>query len=256
MGVARPDRRVPDRAEDRVARRDTVAGVDDATLERLLAEQRRYYRERAPEYDDWWFRRGGYALDPETAARWFADAQELEAALEAFEPRGDVLELAAGTGIWTRHLVRHADRVTAVDAVADVLELNRARTSGAADYVVADVFEWEPPRTFDVCFFGFWHSHVPSRHFRRFWEVVGRALKPEGRVFLVDNARLGDSRHLVSSTGEVARRRLSDGREFDIVKRFWKPGELERELAAIGWRLSVRVTANGFFMSGSGTKAG
>jgi hypothetical protein len=46
---------------------------------------------------------------------------------------------------------------------------------------------------------------------------------------VVDNARLGDSRHLVSSTGEVARRRLSDGREFDIVKRFWRPRELERE---------------------------
>ena len=91
--------------------------MDEATVDRLLAEQRRYYRERAPEYDDWWFRRGGYALDPETAARWFADVRELEAALEAFGPRGDVLELAAGTGIWTRHLLRHADRVTAVDAV-------------------------------------------------------------------------------------------------------------------------------------------
>src|SRR5919198_2373626 len=126
--------------------------MDEATVDRVLAEQRRYYRERAPEYDDWWFRRGGYALDTETAARWFADVRELEAALDAFRPRGDVLELAAGTGIWTRQLLRHADRVTAVDAVAEVLELNRARTSGAAEYVLADVFEWEPLREFDVCF--------------------------------------------------------------------------------------------------------
>ena len=74
--------------------------MDEATVERLLAEQRRYYRERAPEYDDWWFRRAGYALDTETAARWSAaDVRELESALEAFGPRGDVLELAAGTGI-------------------------------------------------------------------------------------------------------------------------------------------------------------
>ena len=237
------------------ARRDTFAAMDEATVERLLAEQRRYYRERAPEYDDWWFRRGGYALDSETAARWFADVRELEAALEAFGPRGDVLELAAGTGIWTQRLLRHADRVTAVDAVPEVLEVNRARTGGAAEYVLADVFEWEPPREFDVCFFGFWHSHVPSRHFDAFWQLVGRALKPEGRVFLVDNARLGDSRHLVSSTGEVARRRLSDGREFDIVKRFWEPAELERAVAAVGWRLSVRTTANGYFISASGAKA-
>ena len=229
--------------------------MDGAAVDGLLAEQRRYYRERAPEYDDWWFRRAGYALDAETEARWFADVRELEAALEAFGPHGDVLELAAGTGLWTRHLLRHADRVTAVDAVAEVLQLNRARTNGAADYVLADVFAWEPPRAFDVCFFGFWHSHVPSRHFEAFWRLVGRALKPEGRVFLVDNARLGDSRHLVSSTGEVARRRLSDGREFDIVKRFWEPGELEREVAGVGWRLNVRSTVNGYFIFASGTMA-
>jgi demethylmenaquinone methyltransferase/2-methoxy-6-polyprenyl-1,4-benzoquinol methylase len=228
--------------------------MDEATIDRLLAEQRRYYRERAREYDDWWFRRAGYALDAESEARWFADVRELEAELDAFGPRGDVLELAAGTGIWTRHLLRHADRVTAVDAVSEVLGLNHARTGGEADYVIADVFEWEPPRAFDVCFFGFWHSHVPSRHFEAFWRLVGCALKPEGRVFLVDNARLGDSSHLVSSSGEVARRRLSDGREFDIVKRFWEPRDLEREVAALGWRLSVCTTSNGYFISASGTR--
>jgi SAM-dependent methyltransferase len=108
--------------------------TDDATLERLLAEQQRYYRERAPEYDDWWYRRGAYAFDAEAAARWFADVRELEAAVDAFRPHGDVLELAAGTGIWTQRLLRHADRVTAVDAVPEVLELNRARTGGAAEY--------------------------------------------------------------------------------------------------------------------------
>src|SRR5919109_1842263 len=182
--------------------------------------------------------------------------RELEAALDVFGPRGDVLELAAGTGIWTRRLLQYADRVTAVDAVPEVLELNRTRTGGAAEYVLADVFAWEPPREFDVCFFGFWHSHVPSRHFEAFWQLVGRALKPAGRAFLVDNARLGDSRHLVSATGEVARRRLSDGREFDIVKRSWEPGELEREVAAVGWRLGVRTTANSYFIAASGTRSG
>jgi SAM-dependent methyltransferase len=228
--------------------------VDEGTVDGLLAEQRRYYRERAPEYDDWWFRRGDYELDAETAALWFADVRELEAAVAAFEPRGDVLELAAGTGIWTQRLLGHADRVTAVDAVPEVVELNRARTGGAADYVLADVFEWEPPREFDVCFFAFWHSHVPSRHFEAFWQLVGRALKPDGRVFLIDNARLGDPRHLVSSIGETARRRLSDGREFDIVKRWWEPGELEREVASVGWRLNVSTTTNGYFISASGTR--
>jgi SAM-dependent methyltransferase len=230
--------------------------MDEPAVERLLSEQRRYYSARAPEYDDWWFRRGRYRLDAESAAGWFADVAELEAQLERFAPRGDVLELGAGTGNWTRHLVRYADRVTAVDAVPEVLELNRAKLGAAVDYVLADAFAWEPPRAFDVCFLGFWLSHVPSTRFEAFWQLVDRALKPDGRVFLVDNANLGDPRHMVSASGEVVRRSLSDGREFDLVKRFWAPEALQRELAALGWQLSAGATANGNFVFASGRRAG
>ena len=87
----------------------------------LLAEQRRYYAARAPEYDDWWFRRGRFALDPEAEARWNADVGEVEAALARFGAHGDVLEIAAGTGLWTRHLAHTAERVVAVDANAETL---------------------------------------------------------------------------------------------------------------------------------------
>jgi hypothetical protein len=73
-------------------------------------------------------------------------------------------------------------------------------------------------------------------------------------VFLVDNAHLGDPRHTVGTSGEVMRRSLSDGREFEIVKRFWAPPELERELAALGWQLSVDETHNGHFVFGSGRR--
>jgi SAM-dependent methyltransferase len=227
--------------------------VDEPAVERLLSEQRRYYSARAPEYDDWWLRRARYSLDPEAAMAWFADVAELEAELERFEPRGDVLELAAGTGNWTRQLLRYADRVTALDAVPEVLELNRAKVGVGVDYVLADVFAWEPPRAFDACFFGFWLSHVPSGRFETFWQLVERALKPDGRVFLVDNAQLGDPRHTVSAGREVVRRSLSDGREFEILKRFWTPGELEHELAGLGWQLSAGTTRNGHFVYASGS---
>jgi demethylmenaquinone methyltransferase/2-methoxy-6-polyprenyl-1,4-benzoquinol methylase len=228
--------------------------VDEHAVDRLLSEQRRYYSARAHEYDDWWLRRGRYALDTEASERWFGDVAELEAELDRFAPRGDVLELAAGTGNWTRHLRRTADRVTAVDASAEVLELNRAKVGGAVDYVLADVFTWQPPRAFDVCFFGFWLSHVPSERLDAFWQLVDRALKPDGRLFLVDNARIGDPRHTVGAHGEIVRRNVSDGREFEIVKRIWAPAELERELVAVGWQLHAGATSNGHFVFGSGRR--
>ena len=217
----------------------------------LVAEQKRYYAERAPEYDDWWYRRGRYALDSDALARWQADAAEAEAALERFTSGGKALELAAGTGIWTRKLVRLADRVVAVDANAETLALN----TSAAELVRADVFEWEPAERFDLVFFSFWLSHVPAWRFDEFWSLVRAALTPRGRVFLVDSGA-GDTAYTgtAQSDGEETRS-LADGRTFRIVKRRWRPDELAERVRPLGFELDLHDTANGHFLYGGGVPA-
>ena len=214
----------------------------------VLREQKRYYAERAPEYDDWWYRRGRYELEPESLARWRADVAEAEAALDDFAPAGSVLELAAGTGIWTRRLVRLADRVVAVDANAETLALN----TSDAELVRADVFEWEPAERFDLVFFSFWLSHVPEELFDEFWSLVRAALAPGGRVFLVDSGA-GDAAHTgTDQAGGEETRSLADGRRFRIVKRRWRPDELAERVRPLGFGLALRDTANGQFLYGGG----
>ena len=215
----------------------------------VLGEQKRYYAERAPEYDDWWYRRGRYELEPDALARWQADTAEAEAALEAFVAGGTALELAAGTGIWTRKLVRLADRVVAVDANAETLALNTTE----AELVRADVFEWQPDERFDLVFFSFWLSHVPEERFAEFWALVRAALGPGGRVFLVDSGA-GDSAHTGIDQGHGEETRsLADGRTFRIVKRRWEPAELAERVRPLGFELELRDTANGHFLYGGGT---
>ncbi len=212
----------------------------------VLEQQREYYAARAPEYDDWWWRRGRYVLDAAREQRWLADVAEAEDRLRAFAPRGDVLELAAGTGIWTRKLVPLADRVVAVDANVETLALN----TPAAELVQADVFEWTPPAQFDVCFFSFWLSHVPEDRFDAFWALVRTALRPGGRVFLVDSSS-GDRAHTATGQeGELETRTVSDGRAFRIVKRRWAPGELAERVRPLGFDLDLAMTANGSFVLG------
>jgi demethylmenaquinone methyltransferase/2-methoxy-6-polyprenyl-1,4-benzoquinol methylase len=214
----------------------------------LLREQERYYAERAPEYDDWWYRRGRYELAPEALARWQADAAEAEEALEAFVSGGAVLELAAGTGIWTRKLVRLADRVVAVDANAETLALN---TPGA-ELLQADIFEWRPAERFDLVFFSFWLSHVPEERFDEFWALVRAALAPGGRVFLVDSGA-GDTAHTGTDQADWEETRsLADGRKFRIVKRRWAPHELAGRLLPLGFELDLHDTSNGHFLYGGG----
>ena len=209
----------------------------------LLGEQKRYYAERAPEYDDWWFRRGHYARDPERERRWLLDVAELEDRLRIFAPHGDVLELAAGTGIWTRRLVPAADRVVAVDANAETL----ARNTPAAELIQADIFEWRPAQRFDFVFFSFWLSHVPEARFDEFWALVRSALVPSGRVFLIDSGPRGDA-----SDDERQVRQLADGREFTIVKRYWSPEQLAKRVRRLGFELDLGLTASRHFLYGGG----
>ncbi len=227
--------------------------MDDAAL---LDEQRAYYRARAREYDEWWERTGRFDRGPDANARWFEEAGALRRALEAFDARGYVLELACGTGIWTERLADRAAHVVAVDASAEMLGINRARL-GAHDveYVQADLFEWTPPpAAFDACFFGFWLSHVPEARLARFWATVGEALRPGGRVFFLDSARTPRSTAadhvLPEAEDETLVRKLGDGREFRIVKRFYVPDELRERLAEMGWEADVRQTGE-FFIYGS-----
>jgi SAM-dependent methyltransferase len=234
--------------------------------EKLLAEQVAYYRARASEYDDWWERRRGYDLGEQVTRAWQADAALLRDALDRFAPRGQVLELAAGTGIWTGELLRHADGVLAVDASPEVLAINQAKHAGRpVDYVVADLFSWAPPRHFDVVCFAFWLSHVPAARWARFWALVDQALAPGGRVWFCDNAHpdhaathgpraYRDRVDRPEPAGERRQRRLQDGRAFQIVKRYWHRLELETELSTTGWHAEVRTTPWAFIF-GSASRA-
>ena len=226
--------------------------MDDA---RLLKDQIEYYRARASEYDEWFFRQGRYDRGPRHRAQWLAELAVVEGALRDELPAGSVLELACGTGLWTRHLAERHSRVVAVDASPEVIAINRERLkSDRVTYVVGDLFSWVPPRgQFDAVFFGFWLSHVPVAQFDALWMTVRAALKPEGRAFFVDSLLEPESTardHGPLDESGVVRRRLNDGREFNVVKVFYEPEELQRRLAERGWTGWVRSTGR-FFLYGS-----
>ena len=222
----------------------------------VLKEQQAYYRARAPEYDEWFQRLGRYDEGPESNRLWFAEVEEVRQALTLFGPRGDVLELASGTGWWTNELLKFADRVTAVDGSAEVLALNRERLGADARvrHVQSDIFAWVPDRSYDVVFFSFWLSHVPPGHFVAFWDRVRSALRSDGRVFFMDSLQRSVQPPHAGSTletdSQVAIRRLGDGREFRVVKIFYRPQILEQDLRALHWRAIVKQTPT-FFLYGS-----
>jgi demethylmenaquinone methyltransferase/2-methoxy-6-polyprenyl-1,4-benzoquinol methylase len=211
--------------------------------ERLLADQIAYYRAIANEYE-------GHAL-PE------GGGLEVAAALDAFRPTGDVLELACGPGAWTEILLRHAASVTAVDAAPEMIARARARVGEGETrvrFVQADLFAWRPDRRYDVVFFGFWLSHVPLDRFDPFWSFVGDCLGPGGRVFFVDDAHRTPDELIEGAASSTIQRRALDGTAYRAVKVPHQLAELEARLRRLGWDVAVKQTS-GLFYWGAGSRA-
>lgn len=227
-----------------------------ATEEPSLAEQLAYYGARAAEYDQWWHRQGRYDRGAEGNAGWFAEAKQLDVALENFRPNGDILELACGTGLRTKTLLPFADSIVAVDGSEEMLAIHSSQIdSPKVESAKVDLFNWIPDRQFDVVYFGFWLSHVPPEQFEPFWSNVHRALKPNGRVFFADSKRSANSvaldHKLPSENSIVHKRRLNDGREFQVYKTFHEPSALQRRLSDLGWNCKIGETKT-FFIHGQG----
>jgi 2-polyprenyl-3-methyl-5-hydroxy-6-metoxy-1,4-benzoquinol methylase len=216
----------------------------------LLREQIEYYRERASEYDQWFLRQGRYDRGEAHRQQWFSEVLEVEKALHAAKPSGDILELACGTGLWTQHLAPLANYLMAIDAAPEVILLNQQRVnSSVVEYIVADLFNWNPPQKFDFVFFGFWLSHVPMEKFTTFWEMVRKSLKPNGQVFFVDSLFNQESiatNHAPLHKQGYSERKLNDGRVYHVVKIFHEPTQLEQSLLNLGWTGSIHQTASDF----------
>jgi len=223
-----------------------------------LQEMKTYYRERAREYDEWFYRQGRYNRSPETNALWFTEVDEVFAALNAFHLIGDVLELAPGTGIWTEHLVRSAATITAVDASPEMIEINQAKVANdRVSYVLADLFSWQPGRRYDAVFFGFWLSHIPLEYLDTFLHSVSSTLRSNGKVFFVDGRRepmsTATDHDLPAQGSQVMTRILNDGRSFEVVKNFYDPAALVERCSRAGLVVTVRETAT-YFLYGYGTR--
>jgi trans-aconitate methyltransferase len=208
----------------------------DERGERIIGEQIAYYRARAEEYDETF----AGAHDP-----------ELVAALDAARPSGRVLELACGTGAWTRSLLRHpVASILAIDAAPEMLAIHRRRIRDSrVTRQQANLFYWSPPARYDFVTFAFWLSHVPPARFTSFFAMVRDAVAPGGRIFVVDQDERGQRFEEPSSDAEypTVARPLLDGTVMNAIKVYRSPDAFESSLAPLGWAIRSDRVDRGFF---------
>ncbi len=213
------------------------------------AATRAYYAARAPEYDDWYLRRGRYSHGPVHDAAWHAELDTAGRWLDELPMRGQIVELAAGTGWWSPLLAEKGE-LSLYDVNEAPLELARERLVAhglRAHLHLRDAWE-EPDRRVDGLFAGFWLSHVPRGRLDDFLRLARRWLKPGGTFGAIDSLPDPQSGAIdrVAPAADRSVRRLADGREFTIVKVFYRPRELHAALLRAGFA-EVAVTTTGRF---------
>ena len=207
-----------------------AAGHDVNVTNEVMAEQVDYYRRRADEYD-------ATAYGDVEAAR-----ERIARLVAQMRPRGRVLEIACGTGLWTQALAGAADTLLAIDAAPEAIAIARERVGPAdnVEFEVADVFSWTTRDRFDAVFFSAWLSHVPADRFKDFWLLLRSLLAEDGRVLFIDEHidERGKEAY-VAGADEIVERRLGDGSTYRVVKNFVDPQALQDRLRELGWDCRV-----------------
>ena len=210
-----------------------MSGVDrkpgPASTPAAEASMQAYYAARAPEYD-------AVYLKPERQG----DLRAIEQWLPPIFAGARVLEVACGTGYWTRVIAPVAAEVLALDSAPETMAIARLRVPAAhVRFVAGDAYAL--PRDagrFDAAFAGFWFSHVPIARRVEFLRGLNAMLGPGARVVLLDNCQVEGSSSPVSerdaegNTWQV--RRLGDGSMHRVLKNFPSEAELRSAVAGLG----------------------
>jgi len=247
-----------DAASAAVAAADHEPGEVPVATRDLGRDMIDYYEARAPEYDDWYLRRGRYERGAIHDAAWNAELDAAGRWLDGLPWSGEIVELAAGTGWWSPLLASRGE-LSLYDTSPAALDRARERLVAhglRAHLHVRDAWQ-EPDRQVDGLFLGFWLSHIPRMRLADFLTLSRRWLKPGGRIAFIDSLADPASGAVDHRTpaDDLAVRRLDDGSEFTIVKVFYSPADLTAALNDAGFGDADVGTTGRFFLLGTATAA-
>lgn len=198
--------------------------------DRLRQSMRRYYDERAADYEDAYVRGLGTASidDPALFQR---EAARL-GSIVARTVSGRVIDLACGTAYWLPHYAARATHVTLIDQSPRMLQETRAKiaTVGIGDHCMVregNVLDTPlDPHGYDTALVGFLLSHLTDEEVATLFARLRHTLAPGGSVLILDSA-WSPARAAVNAKVERQVRPLNDGTSFEIYKRYFDAGDID-----------------------------
>jgi SAM-dependent methyltransferase len=206
-----------------------------------------YYRDRAPEYDDF------YDI-PERQH----DLTRLKSWLCDHGRGRTILELAAGTGYWTEAAATVAKAIIATDYNPEMLAIAAKRSLGPHVLLrAADAFALpEFATTFDAGMAHMWWSHVAKERRQEFLSHFVSRLQPRAAILMIDQVFVEGRAGAVSREDQWGNlftlRTLKNGATYEIIKNYPSSAELQDDFTKLCddvqiillpqfWALSARV---------------
>ena len=195
---------------------------------------RSYYNERANEYDNVY-------LIPEEQP----DLARATALFRELFFQKTVLEIACGTGYWTKQIASAATSVRATDINESVIDIAKKRNdSPNISFEVADMYELLPEKKYDALFGGFIWSHILLQDLDQFLGQMNSFLKPGGMLVFIDSKQVQGRAHdskSITRTDEQGNtyqsRSLENGTTHLVLKNF--PGKEFLALKLKKWRTDI-----------------
>jgi SAM-dependent methyltransferase len=167
----------------------------------------------------------------------------LHTTIPAYFENRRVIEVACGTGYWTRRIAPLVSSMVACDLTTETLAVAQANQPARPNvsFLVADAYDLAAvPGAFDSAFGGFWWSHIRHADLSRFLDGLHQRLEPDSLVVFVDNRYVEGSNwpitHTYAEGNTYQRRRLENGTEHDVLKNFPTATQLSGVIERSGGR--------------------
>jgi SAM-dependent methyltransferase len=195
-----------------------------------------YYSKRAEEYEKIYHRN-----DPVRQK----EQDQIKSDIMRIFTCKSVLEIACGTGYWTKYIAEVAESVTGIDASDDVLKIAESKNI-KADFINCDAFSLEKVHgKFNAGCANFWFSHLNKKDIDRFLSGFHGKLLKNSSVFIADNVYVegigGELSGKDDNGNTYKQRKLLDGSSHRIIKNYYNEQELRGIFMKYSKDIDVRI---------------
>jgi len=172
--------------------------------------------------------------------------RDIIAELKSLTNGQSVLEVACGTGNWTRLVAPCARTIVATDYSEGMLDVARSRQIPKTRFVHDDAYSLGKigSERFNVGYALWLVSHLSRARWDEFFTAFHARLNPGAKVLLVDDIRRPDDTDpwysKVDTRDSYEIRRLPNGKSYEIVKTYFTPEQLHSLLQPYADNLQIR----------------